>query len=76
MKTNITIRIDADLAQEARVLAARRGVSLSRMVAEELGNLVARDERYEKACRQAQKDLREAPPLEYRPISRESLHAR
>lgn len=76
MRTNITIRIDAELAKEARILAARRGLSLSRMVADELGNLVAKDTSYENASTKAQKDIREAPELNYRKGSRESLHDR
>lgn len=36
MKTNITIRIDDRLAHEAKVLAAKQGTSLSRLIAEEL----------------------------------------
>lgn len=76
MKTNITIRIDAELAREARVLAARRGISLSRMVADELAGLVARDTSYEKASVQAQKDIRDAPRLGYQRVGRDALHER
>ena len=39
MKTNITIRIDDKLAHEAKVLAARKGTSLSRLIAEELKSI-------------------------------------
>ncbi len=76
MKTNITIRIDSELAQNAKVLAAKRGHSLSKLVAEELSNLVSRDTTYKKARFRAKKDIRDAPKLGYAPISRDSLHER
>ena len=38
--TNITLKIETDLARDARVLAARRGTSLSRLVTEQLRLLV------------------------------------
>lgn len=76
MKTNITIRIDSELAQNARVLAAKKGSSLSKLVAEELSNLVSRDTNYKKVSSRAKKDIREAPNLSYLPVSRDSLHER
>ena len=76
MKTNITIRIDSELAQGARVLAAKKGQSLSRLVAEELASLVSRDDSYKKASLKAKKDIRDAPRLSYKKVSRESLHDR
>ena len=76
MKTNITIKIDAELAQNAKVLAATRGKSLSRLVADELSNLVSRDDQYKRSARQAQKDIRESPSLGYSPVNRDDLHER
>ena len=76
MKTNITIRIDSDLAQNAKVLAAKKGTSLSKLVAEELANLVSRDATYKKASLKAKKDIQEAPELYFTPVSRDSLHER
>ncbi len=48
-KTNLTIQLDADVIQRARVLAARRGTSISALVARQITELVAQDERYEAA---------------------------
>jgi hypothetical protein len=76
VKTNITIRIDADLAQSAKVLAAKRGKSLSKLVAEQLDDLVSHSETYSKASRQAVRDIRDAPNMGYVPVSRDSLHDR
>ena len=38
--TNITLKITAALARDAKVFAARRGTSLSRLVADQLEALV------------------------------------
>ena len=51
--TNITVKVDAALAKEAKVLAARRGTSLSRLVAEQLESLVQKDQAYPAAPRRA-----------------------
>jgi predicted HicB family RNase H-like nuclease len=51
--TNITIRVDSKLALAAKVLAARRGTSVSRLVSEQLEVLVQRDRAYEAAKRRA-----------------------
>ena len=53
MKTNVTLRIDAELAHEAKVLAARLGTSLSRLMAQQLEVLTRRDREYEAAKRRA-----------------------
>ncbi len=55
-KTNLTIQLDEQVVREARVVAARRGTSVSRLVAQELTELVANDQRYE-AARQRATDL-------------------
>ena len=52
-KTNLTLQLDADVVRRARVVAAKRGTSVSALVARELDALVARDERYEDAQRRA-----------------------
>ena len=76
VKTNVTIRIDEHLAREAKILAASRGTSLSRLIAEELALLVSKDANYQRAARQAIKDIRESPPLGYEPVARDELHER
>lgn len=75
--TNITIRVDRRLAQDARVWAAKRGSSLSRHVAEELERLVRRDEHFEAARTRALRRLSKAPELGWeKPESRDALHER
>jgi len=48
-KTNLTIQLDTDVIERAKILAARRGTSVSGLVAKQLGELVASDARYEAA---------------------------
>ena len=56
-KQNVTIQLDGEVIREAKVLAARRGTSLSAMLAAELQRLVVEDERYEAARRRAEASL-------------------
>ena len=75
--TNITLKIGSDLARDARVLAARRGTSLSRLVADQLEILVRGDQAYAAAKRRALRRLREGYELGWRaPSGREELHDR
>lgn len=75
--TNITLKIDAELAKAARVLAAQRGSSISRLIAEELERLVRRDHAYQAARQRAVLSVREAAPLGWtKPATRDDLHER
>ena len=77
MKTNVTLRVSADLVKEGRVLAARKGTSLSRLLAEQLEELVRRDRDYEAAMSRALARLEEGFDLGWvRPGSREELYER
>lgn len=48
-KRNLTIQLDDAVIRHARVAAARRGLSLSSLVAQQLTELAEADERYEQA---------------------------
>ena len=75
--TNITVKVDAALAREARVLAARRGTSLSRLVAQQLETLVHDDQAYAAARRRALRRLKRGYDLEWaQPGDRAALHDR
>ena len=75
--TNITIKVDADLARDARGFAARRGTSLSRLVAEQLDTLVRGDQTYAAARRRALARLRNGYDMGgERPLSRDEVHDR
>ena len=49
MQRNITLTLDEDVLRKARVLAARRNLSVSALLRGELSRLVAEDEAYESA---------------------------
>ena len=48
-KRNLTIQLDDAMIRRARVVAAHRGLSLSGLVRQQLTELAAADERYERA---------------------------
>ena len=76
-KSNITLSVEADLLRDARILAARRGTSVSRLVAEELERLVRQDRAYEVAKRRALRRLEGGFDLGWTPpASRDELHER
>jgi len=62
MKRNLTVQLDEDVIQQAKVLAARRGTSVSTLVAAEIERLVADDDRYVAAHRRAQRAIAGAAP--------------
>ncbi|HEY7073438.1 MAG TPA: DUF6364 family protein [Acidimicrobiales bacterium] len=52
-RRNLTVQLDEETIRQAKILAAKRGTSISGLVARELELLVARDARYEEAQRRA-----------------------
>jgi hypothetical protein len=77
MKTNVTVRIEAELAHKAKILAAQRGTSLSQLLARELEQLVTRDQAYEKAMKHALRAMANAPEMGFsNPVSKNELHER
>ncbi len=75
-KRNLTVQLDDEVIRDAKVLAARRGTSVSTMVAAELERLVAADDRYEEARERAQRALAEPSPRGRRRWERDELHGR
>ena len=76
MKQNITLSIDPALIRRARVLAAGRNTSVSKMLAEELERLVDTAESYDRARRKAMTLLKRGFRFGGRPAGREALHDR
>lgn len=76
MRQNITISVDQILLRKARVLAAERGTSVSRLIADELARLVDESTAYALARDAALADLDKGLKLGGRPASREALHER
>jgi predicted transcriptional regulator len=77
MKTNITLKLDADLLREVRILAAEEGTSISALLAARLEKMVRERKAYDRARRRGLARLREGFNLEWkRPRSRDDLHER
>ena len=77
MKQNITLSLDEQTWQHARVLAAKKKLSVSRLLAEDLAEQVEQNRQYEQAKRQALAWLAE-PRLHLGGVylSREATHER
>jgi hypothetical protein len=52
-KQNVTVSLDRQTIQKAKVLAARRATSISGLLASQIAILVGEEEAYERAERQA-----------------------
>jgi hypothetical protein len=76
MKQNITLSVDSDLLRNARVLAAERGISVSKLLAEELERLVRNDQARQRARQQAMAALERGYHLGGERIDRDALHER
>jgi len=77
MKQNITISLDQELIRKARVVAARRGTSVSKLLAAELVRTVEEEDAYERSRRAALAILDEGFHFGGQtPPSRDELHER
>ena len=77
IKTNVTLKLDAGLLREARVLAAEEGTSVSAMLAVRLEQVVRERKGYQQARRRAVARLRNGFDLRWTPPhSRDELHER
>jgi hypothetical protein len=77
MKTNITLKLDAALLREIRVLAAEEGTSISGLLADKLQQIVRERNAYDRAKKRALARLHEGFDLQWsRPSSRDELHER
>jgi hypothetical protein len=77
MKQNITLRIDKNLIRKAKIIAAQKQTSISRMLSRELGKMVQNAERYEWAKKRAVANLKKGFHLGGKKmVSREELHER
>ena len=75
-RRNLTLQLDEDVIWRAKVLAAKRGTSVSGLVARELEELVAQDARYEEAWRRASEIMARSMPRGGRMWQRDELHER
>ena len=75
-RRNLTVQLDEDMIRLAKILAAKRGTSVSGLVAHELQELVAQDARYEEARRRVIEIMAESAPRGGRTWRRDELHER
>jgi hypothetical protein len=75
-KHNITVAIDPILLKKARAVAARRGQSVSALLADELRVLVDDDSYYASSRKRALSLFLNPLPLGGVPLDREELHER
>ena len=77
MKANVTLKLDADLLREIRVVAAEEGRSVSALLTDRLGSIVRERKAFDRASRRALARLREGLDLQWTPPrSRDELHER
>ncbi len=77
MKQNLTVQLDEDTVAKAKVLAARRSTSVSKLVAHEIHRLVGEDDAYQRAKSTALDQLNRGFHLGGGPLpDRDALHER
>lgn len=77
MKANITLKLDAALLREIRVLAAEEGTSISALLAARLEQIVRERKTYDRSRKRALARLRDGLDLQWTPPrSRDELHER
>lgn len=77
MKTNVTLKLDVALLQEARVVAAEEGRSISALLTDRLEAIVRERKAFDTARRRALARLRKGLDLRWTPPgSRDELHER
>lgn len=75
-RRNLTVQLDDSVIHRAKVVAAKRGTSVSGLVAQEIERLVEADERYENAWQRARKAMGDAESRGGRRWKRDDLHER
>jgi hypothetical protein len=76
-KQNVTIRLDREAIQKAKVIAAHRSSSISGLLARQIEILVGEEEAYERSKRQALALLDRGFDLGGKgPVRRDQLHER
>ena len=75
-RTNLTLQLDTEVIRRARIVAAKRGTSVSTLAAIQLIDLVDEDERVEQARERAEAILKKAVPRGGRSWTRDELHDR
>ena len=77
MKANLTLKLDSSLIREARILAAKKGTSISALLGQTLETVVRDSKNYNRSKKAALAVLREGLDIQWkRPKSRDEIHER
>jgi hypothetical protein len=77
VKTNVTLKIEADLLREVRIMAAEERTSISALLASRLEQTIRERQGYDQARVRAIARLRRGFDLQWTPpLSRDELHER
>lgn len=77
MKQNITLSLDRAIIKKAKVLAAKKDISVTKLLSEQLARIVSEDNQYESSKRRALAYLKKGFHLGGRILAtREELHER
>ena len=74
-KANLTLQLDKEIIRRAKIVAAKRGTSVSALVARQLAELAAHDERYEAARLRAGELMEQATERGPRNWTRDDIYA-
>jgi hypothetical protein len=76
-KTNITLKLNAELLKAVKVLAAQQGTSVSALLAAKLEEVVKKEDQYERAMKRSIARMNEGWNLGWKkPKSRDELYER
>jgi hypothetical protein len=76
-RTNITLKLDADLLQAAKVLAVKKGTSVSALMTLKLEEAVKEQDDYQQAMKRAFALMKNSTGVGWqKPKSRDELHER
>ncbi len=75
-RSNLTLQLEADVIRRARIVAAKRGTSVSALAAKQLMDLVDEDDRYEQARERAEAILAQVTSRGGRRWTRDAVHDR
>jgi hypothetical protein len=76
IKQNLTVSLERETLRKAKILAAKRGTSVSGLVASQLRETVEEDDRYESARRAALALLERGFHMGGQRLNRDDLHER
>ena len=74
--SNVTLKIDDDLLQQVRIIAAKNNSSISSLLSSYIENIVRNDEEYQVAKERAVRRLEKGWDLGWTPVPRDEMHER